>query len=374
MISTADKNWQSAFGKFTTKIDRLVKDNPTEDCDIYEQKVICPMESVIQNLQMDMERLELKFLNRLEGDSIPQFGDIQQPTPNATSEDDNHANRNDHTSTPLSQHELQNKDDDTLTNQDNDVLNSQEKQQQQKQEPLRTDNDNDDASMDTRNDGNKNHKRLKKTLIFMDSNRKLLKIDELWRNSTLITCNNIQSFMSLIDKTDFSNVDLVLAHFGVNDIDTKDGTAVANDIQTAIQALKLKAAHVRIVLSEITPRMDDRNSHVKTCNKQLHSYANSMGITLAKHSNLDAQEFLRDAKHFHETKISLFASNLKSALRSAIGFVRTNPSGRYGSRNNGGRNNKGPNNFSSKEGGKGGARNNNADMMNQFMNFLRKFK
>jgi len=69
---------------------------------------------------------------------------------------------------------------------------------------------------------------------------------------------------------------------------------------------------------------------VVQCNKMLNAYAaTQQNITIAQHSNLRGTQspfpYYRDNKHIRETKIPIFAANLKVALRKAYGIesVRT---------------------------------------------------
>ena len=95
------------------------------------------------------------------------------------------------------------------------------------------------------------------------------------------------------------------------------------DLQMSLQALTVRATYVKIILSEITLRRDGRNSQVTFCNKQLRKFASSTEISLARHSNLNSEEFFDDAKHLCEEKIGSFALNIKT--RFAMLLVMENP-------------------------------------------------
>ena len=113
----------------------------------------------------------------------------------------------------------------------------------------------------------------------------------------MIKCGNISSFLKQMEQVDFTDFDFVLVHLGVNDIDNKNGKSVADDLQMSLQALTMRAPHVKIILSEVTPRRDGRNNQVSFCNEQLRKFASSTGVSLARHSNLNSEEFFDDAKH-----------------------------------------------------------------------------
>ena len=167
-------------------------------------------------------------------------------------------------------------------------------------------------------------KRLNETIIFMDSNRKILDKNLLWKNSTMVECPTTATLHEKIEKTSFADFDIVVIHVGVNDIDTKDGQTVADDLYKEVETIRTKAPHVKVVLSEVTPRQNSRDNEVIECNKQLETFSSSdTNITLATHSNLRYPEMFRsktDDKHFHQNKSGILASNIKRALRQALGI------------------------------------------------------
>ncbi len=158
----------------------------------------------------------------------------------------------------------------------------------------------------------------------MDSNRKILDTNLLWKNSTMVECPTIPTLLEKINSTPLNNYDIVVVHVGVNDIDSKDGQTVADELCNAAEAIHNKAPNIKIVLSEVTPRQHTRDDEVIECNKLLKSSISDMKqITLAKHTNLRSPEMFRnstDDKHFSTHKAGLLASNIKRALRKALGI------------------------------------------------------
>ena len=110
----------------------------------------------------------------------------------------------------------------------------------------------------------------------------------------------------------------ILIHTGVNDTDDTCGTKVGEKLFTIINKIQAKFPGIKIIVSEVTPRMDGKDSEVKKCNNVINQYAKRReGIYIAAHSNLRDQRFFRDNKHIKEIKIAKFAANLKRALRNA---------------------------------------------------------
>ncbi len=188
-------------------------------------------------------------------------------------------------------------------------LQQQQKQQNQQQQQHDTD------------------RKLNRTIIFMDSNRKILDTELLWKHSTMVECGNIPTLLNKIKSVPIDEYDIVVIHVGVNDIDSKDGPSVADDLLTALDNIRSKAPNIKIVLSEVTPRQHTRDDEVIECNKQLKTYASSFNVTFVEHSNLRSPEMFRnknDDKHFCKNKAGLLASNIKRGLRRTIGLNEQN--------------------------------------------------
>ena len=185
---------------------------------------------------------------------------------------------------------------------------------------------------ETRQERSSNNKKPPlKTLMYMDSNRTFLKPDGLWRNLSMIPCQDIDTLRSLLELENFADVGVVFIHTGVNDIDTVEGEEVAKDLINIVNKLHHLHPHLKVVLSEITPRKKFKDDQVKECNRYLHnSLRDADFITIAKHSNLRNERwtFHKDDKHLTEISISLFAANIKNALRRCLGI----PSKRSGKR------------------------------------------
>ena len=164
---------------------------------------------------------------------------------------------------------------------------------------------------------------LKKTFLFMDSNRAHINPTDLWKNLSIIPCQNLDSLRCQLSNTRLDDVGIVFIHTGVNDIDTVDGVEVGKDIVSIVQKLRHAYPHLKIVISEITPRKFHKDDEVQLCNNHLHTHLRNLeSVTIARHSNLRNEKwtFHRDDKHFTAISISLFAANIKNALRKCLGI------------------------------------------------------
>ena len=98
-----------------------------------------------------------------------------------------------------------------------------------------------------------------------------------------------------------------------------------------IETLKTKYPGIKIILSEITPRKDEKDETVKEYNNLLcNLYEKEPNIFIVYHKNLRDDNYSKhyDEKHIHKRAIPLFASNIKRALRNAYGikFDKIKPS------------------------------------------------
>ena len=163
------------------------------------------------------------------------------------------------------------------------------------------------------------------SLLFIDSNVKHLQKDLLWSHNTIIQCSTTYDLHSKLVSTDLTDIDLIFIHVGVNDIDTDSGDKVSTNLINIVTKLKKECPHVKIVVSEVTPRKLSRDDEVLKCNNALHAaLKKTEDVTIARHSNLrnDRWSFHDDDKHFTQISIARFAKNLKIAFFRAIGKKR----------------------------------------------------
>ena len=163
------------------------------------------------------------------------------------------------------------------------------------------------------------------SLLLIDSNVKHLQKDLLWSHNTIIQCSTTYDLHSKLISTNLADIDLIFIHVGVNDIDTDNGDQVSTNLINIVTKLKNEFPHMKIVVSEVTPRTISRDEEVLKRNDALHAALKTMkDVTIARHSNLrnDRWSFHVDDKHFAQISIARFAKNLKIAFFRAIGQKR----------------------------------------------------
>lgn len=204
---------------------------------------------------------------------------------------------------------------------------------QQGKEPslnMRGEQDVVDTVQDINQNGESNLK-LEKTLLVMDSNKQYL-TDELWKNSRMLFCATAGELLTKSpDLIREHQPDVVLIHTGTNDLDHRDGATVARTLAHIAQKMRKEHPHLKIIVSEVTPRRYYKDDQVKICNEQLENLLKPMdNVTLAFHSNLRTPDwrFYRDDKHIDASAVRKFAANLKTALRKAIGIPERPRDGR----------------------------------------------
>ena len=153
----------------------------------------------------------------------------------------------------------------------------------------------------------------------------VLELRKLWTmNGTFVRrCGNVREVNDFIDnmKT-HTKLKYFFLNVGCNDLDSKSGDEVFAGMTNIIEKLRRKFPGIKIILSEITPRMDMLDLQVKATNTLLNQYVDrNDDLFIAQHSNMrDPDFFIKDdPKHFHANCIARFASNIKKALNLAYG-------------------------------------------------------
>ena len=120
------------------------------------------------------------------------------------------------------------------------------------------------------------HKDNETVLIMcMDSNSKYLDRRKLWdlQGTEFKRCGVLEEVEEHIDrKILFSKLQYFFMSVGCNDIDSKDGQEVFGEMRNIVLNIKHLYPNVKVIVSEITPRMDDRDQEVKNANRLLNEF------------------------------------------------------------------------------------------------------
>ena len=108
------------------------------------------------------------------------------------------------------------------------------------------------------------------------------------------------------------------------EIYTRTPEQVSEHLRAILHTMRKKLKEVQIIVSEITPRNDNKDDDVIRCNELINSMcADKDYITIVQHSNLrnDNWSLHEDAKHISKAAIPRLVSNVKRALRKAFGVT-----------------------------------------------------
>ena len=168
-------------------------------------------------------------------------------------------------------------------------------------------------------------------IMCMDSNSKYLVRRKLWDldGTEFRKCYTLSQVKNIITETvNYSKLKYFLISVGCNDLDTEDSTTVFNNIRGLVSQLTERYPQIKIIIGEITPRMDDKDPLVMATNALINDYSESSDkIFVIKNSNLrDPYFFYRgDSKHIRKACIGRFAANIKYTLRLAYGRKKYTP-------------------------------------------------
>ena len=158
----------------------------------------------------------------------------------------------------------------------------------------------------------------------MDSNSKYIRFRKLWtvKDSARRRCYTQKQLQKFITNLKAESVKSCVINVGANDVNRQTGRQVFADIKKNVETLKTKYPDIKIILAELTPRKDAKDSHINTCNQLINEWAPGQdNIVIANHANLreDKNRFLEDNKHVARKQIGTFVVNLKRALCEAYG-------------------------------------------------------
>ena len=164
-----------------------------------------------------------------------------------------------------------------------------------------------------------------KLVMCMDSNSKFLIPRKLWdiKGTDFQRCYTIHEVKNLVQrKITYTNLQYFMISVGCNDLDRKSPVEVFNSMKEVVTELRHTYPGIKVILAEVTPRMDDKDQAVEEINVLINNYKNTTeNIYIIKNSNLRDPKFFypNDSKHIRKNCIGLFASNIKRGLRAAYG-------------------------------------------------------
>ena len=156
-------------------------------------------------------------------------------------------------------------------------------------------------------------------ILCFDSNGKFIDRKKLWKvdSSDYFACAMLYDVSKMVGEKNLTDVKHFLLNVGLNDIDDKDHKQVFQETEMLINQLRNKYPGIKMIISELIPRKDNRNDEVEAFNSLLGKYASKYGdITVARHANLkDATWSMHyDEKHIKKNKIPKFAANIIRAI------------------------------------------------------------
>ena len=101
-------------------------------------------------------------------------------------------------------------------------------------------------------------------LICFDSNWQHVDRKKLWKvnGSDLKRCGTLFEVSRVITSSMNKTISHLLLHVGTNDLDNKDHSQVFGELELLLDSIRLKFPAIRIIVSEILPRNDERYSKV----------------------------------------------------------------------------------------------------------------
>ena len=122
----------------------------------------------------------------------------------------------------------------------------------------------------------------------------------------------------------YTNLKYFFMSVGCNDVVHKTPHQLFTNIHELVNRLKESFPGIKIILSEITPRMDQFDKRVEETNVLLQQYVSGNNeLFLTRNSNLRNPDFYwNDGIHLKQSITARFANNMKIALRAAYGIKK----------------------------------------------------
>ena len=162
-------------------------------------------------------------------------------------------------------------------------------------------------------------------IMCFDSNGRFINLRKLWtlKGTQVKSCGNLAEVNKIIDSNiKYTKLKYFFMNVGCNDLDNHNAEEVFRKIQNTSEKLKMLHPDLKIIVSEIIPRMDDKDDRVKETNLLLNKYVHTVGNIYVVHNyNLRDPDFFTDAKHLRENCIPRLAANIKRSLYKAYNLT-----------------------------------------------------
>ena len=163
-------------------------------------------------------------------------------------------------------------------------------------------------------------------LIFIiDSNARYIDFRRLWtlKTTEIVRCGNMQDVYQYWsrNKKKYSKLKYFFMSVGTNDLVHRTPHQLFTNIRDLAAKLQETFQGIKIILSEVTPRMDQVDKRVEEVNRLLHQFVQDKAdFYIIRNSNLRNPGFYTDDVHLNHSITPRFASNIKRALRAAHGI------------------------------------------------------
>ena len=160
-------------------------------------------------------------------------------------------------------------------------------------------------------------------VMCMDSNERHLNKRKLWDldGTKYEKCYTLDQVNRVVDRSvKYTKLKYFLIAVGCNDLDEHEAYEVFGAIRNIVTKLQHMHHGIKVIIGEITPRMDNRDSAVQEVNASIKDLKDSnANVYVIRNSNLRNSSFFRDNKHIRQEHIARYAANIKHTLRVAYG-------------------------------------------------------
>ena len=133
-------------------------------------------------------------------------------------------------------------------------------------------------------------------LVLMDSNRRYINKDMLWKSSNISVYNTLTGAVNVIPSLT-KHPQAILVHAGVNDIEHFKPEEFVETVTSLVTECKQNLPNTELILSEIIPRMDGLDRDVIATNRMIHEMLQDEEVIIIKHHSLRNRHFYSDNKY-----------------------------------------------------------------------------